>query len=66
MRGVFRFMAPWSDELYFYLQRRIGQQPENVGLRGLLQRHDIKDGNAQGTDILVDGLRMFNGKDVLL
>ena len=39
-------------QVYFKLKGAVGEQPDEVGLCGDFQRHEVEDGNAQRTDIL--------------
>ena len=48
-----------------HLQGCVGQETQEVGLRGYLQRHQIENGNAQGTNVLMLCSLVAQHKDVL-
>ena len=51
--------------MYLHLQRRVGQETEQVRLCCYLQWHKIEYGNAQGTNILMLCPLIAQHKDVL-
>ena len=65
-RRVLRRMALYLHERDFQLQRSIGEQAHQIGLRGNLQRHQVQDDNPQRADVLPRGARSIDDKDVFL
>ena len=49
----------------FKLKRRIGEQPDKVGLCGYLQRHEVEYDYLQRTDILHVSTRIVHHEDML-
>ena len=64
-RSVFGCMGTEFHEVNLHLQRRVGEQPDKVGLRGNLQRHKVEDNNPQGTDILIERAALVHDEDIL-
>ena len=63
---ILRCVAFKAHEHDFELQRSIGEQSQQVGLCGNLQRHEVEDDDAQRTDILCGGTRVVHHEDILL
>ena len=51
---------------HLYLQRGVGEETYEVGLGGDLQRHEVKDDDAQRTDVLGMRAGVVHNEDVLL
>ena len=65
-RRVLTGMRLNLHQMHIQLQRRVGEQTDEVGLGGNLQGHQIEYGNAQGTDVLTVGSFIAQHKDVLV
>ena len=63
-RRILRRVPLHFHERDLDLQRRVGQQPDEVGLCRNFQRHEVQYDNAQRTDVLRRGSRTVDDKDV--
>jgi hypothetical protein len=58
-------MALKLHETDVNLQGSVGQQTDEVGLGGYLQRHEVENDNTQRTDVLGMGPGIVHHEDVL-
>lgn len=62
--GVFGLMALGPQQRDVDLQRRIAEQPQQLGFRGDLGRHQIDDGDFQRPDVLTVGAAFRHDENV--
>ena len=53
------------DEVHLHLQRRIAEEPQELGLGHILDRHEVQNEDAQRTDILTIRACRIHDEDVL-
>ena len=61
--GVAAHVGSGMTEIDLYLQGRITEETEVLEFRDFLERHEIQDQDAQGSDVLVEGFAAVNGRD---
>ena len=64
-RRVLRGVALQLHKAHLYLQRRVGEQADEVGLGGNLNRHQVEDDDFQRTDVLCARARRVDNEDIL-
>ena len=62
--GVLGDVAEGVEQLHLYLQRGVGQLPQQLGLGHDLRRHQIQDQQLQRADVLVHGPVLCHDKDI--
>ena len=66
LRGVFRDVPTWCDELEFDLERSVAEYARQLCFCFDLRRHEIEKQNVQRADILGYRTRFCHDEDVLL
>ena len=64
--GILGYMTLHSHKSNINLQGRIGQCPQQLQFRILLNRHQIQNPHVQRTDILVNGSVLIHYKYILI
>ena len=65
LRRIFGSMGPGVEQHHFHLQGCVAHKAQKLGLGSNFCRHEVHDGDPEGTDVLMDSPVLIHGKDVL-